>query len=184
MVPTVDWNYPYGNQYRGDLASVDLGIERMDAIDNDRRDIEKVAEALLRPRALSASCRTYISNLTFSHYPDDVRKRMNADSKNYQKAAAKHYLCRLFSQLSAAREPGSFLVLSEDDLRILREVGTWMADPNNAAIYLPPKSLVRSIAKHVVECVSTNIGPAHLRELFSTTATALHSIGSSPSQLE
>ena len=128
LVPSVDWNYPYGNQYRGELASIDLGIERTNSARNEwDKDIVKFVEFLLKQRALSSSSRAYISNLTFSHYPDDVRQHMNANSKKYQKAAARHYLCRLFLQLSAARESGSFVVLSEEDLQILKELGLWMA---------------------------------------------------------
>jgi hypothetical protein len=69
----------------------------------------------------------YISNLTFSHYPEEVQQHMNENSKRYREAAARHYLCRLFLQLISARETESFVILSEEDVKILQGVEVWMA---------------------------------------------------------
>jgi hypothetical protein len=98
LVPTVDWNYPYGNQYRGELASVDLGIERMDSAGNEwDRDVIKVVESLLKQRVLSPSSHAYISNLTFSHYPADARQHMNANSKKISEGSWKTLFMQTFS---------------------------------------------------------------------------------------
>jgi hypothetical protein len=128
LVPTADWNYPYDKKYRGELSDVELGIEHTEIGGNEWDGTRvKFVERLLKQRALSSSSHNYISSLVLNHYPEDERNHINANLEHYQSAAAKHYLCRLFLQLSSARETDSFVVLSEDDIQILGEVRHWIS---------------------------------------------------------
>jgi hypothetical protein len=166
LIPTVDWNYPYGKQYRGELEHVDLGIEHAESKNNEwDKDTVTFVEALLQQRALSASSRAYISNLTFTHYPNDVRKQMEKNSKHYQKEAAKHYLCRLFLQLKSARERGAYIVLSEDDVQILREVGLWMTRGKSPITFDIPDLTGKLIEPEMFASGLLNFSPPDIRSV-------------------
>jgi hypothetical protein len=134
VVPTIDWNYPIDKRYRGVLADTELGIERdgSDAREWDD-DTRKFVRVLLRRRALSAASRAHISMLALSHYDPERRAEIEARLGQLSESVAEHYLCRLFLQLNVACQSGAFLVLGEEDIRILNEIGAHLKRTKLAA---------------------------------------------------
>jgi hypothetical protein len=127
LVPVVDWNYPYGKQYRGALSDVELGIEKTEAGGGEwDKETTAFVERILKERVLSANSLAYISVLNLTHYTEEKRNHIEKHLKKYQSAAARHYLCRLFLQLRSARETDSFVVLSEEDIGVIQEIGAWI----------------------------------------------------------
>lgn len=128
LVPSVDWNYPIDKKYHGALSDVDLGVESTKAGGGEwDNDTKAFVELALKRKALSPSSRNYISNLTVTHLSKSDRAYFNANLKKVRGEVARHYLCRLFLQLRAAREETAYLVLSEEDIQIVEEIGNWVA---------------------------------------------------------
>jgi hypothetical protein len=164
LVPTVDWNYPLGKQYHGVLSDVELGITLTNSGGNEwDDDNEKFVDRLLKSRALSESSKTYIGALSISHYADVDRKHVEKYIKKYQRAAAKHYLCRLFLQLKSARETGSFVILSEDDMRVIEEVGRWIVKRRLATPFDIPDLRGKLIEPETFASGLLNFSPPDIR---------------------
>jgi hypothetical protein len=148
-VPSVDWGYP-NKENRGHLSGAELGIEATEAGGGEwDDDTEAFVELILKKRVLSASSKNYISNLTVTHLSKVDRTYVNANLKKIRGEAARHYLCRLFLQLRAARDETAYLVLSEEDIQIIEEVGNWVMQkkfptpfdlPDLAGLLIEPES--------------------------------------------
>jgi hypothetical protein len=68
----------------------------------------------------------YISELSLSHYSEQDRAHITKNLHKYSTRAAEHYLCRLFLQLRAARETNAFVILAEEDIQALAEIGQYV----------------------------------------------------------
>jgi hypothetical protein len=127
LVPCIDWNYPYGSEHRQGLKNIDLGIERDETnIEEWDEDTRKFVKMLLSKTALSLSSQVHISSLSLAHYPAEIRKEMEGNIAELGPAVAEHYLCRLFLQLNVACQSGACLVLEEQDIQMLHEIGTFV----------------------------------------------------------
>jgi|SRR5580698_3221487 hypothetical protein len=82
LVPQIDWNYPYGPQYRRGLEDIDLGIASTTAGGNERdSDTGAFIEILLGNNALSPQSWNHISYLATDHYNQDQRKQLARSEK-------------------------------------------------------------------------------------------------------
>ncbi len=139
LVPNVDWNYPIGKKYRGVLADTELGIERDESdVREWDDDTRKFVGIVLKSKALSAASRAHISTLTLSHYDAERRAEIEGRLDRLSESVAEHYLCRLFLQLNVACRAGAFLVLGEEDIQILQEVGDYLMRSKLAAPFELP----------------------------------------------
>jgi hypothetical protein len=122
LMPSVDWNYAIGKQYRSGLQDVDLGIEGTDACggewDEDTRAF--VSLVVKSRKVISSASRAHISQLSLSHYDAEARAELTG------RLRTEHYLCRLFLQLRAARDAHAFILLSEEDIQLIQEIGEYV----------------------------------------------------------
>jgi hypothetical protein len=124
LVPQIDWNFPIHTRYHGELEGLNLGIRSTDAGGREwDEDTRAFVKFLMRSDVLSAQSKAHISILQTSHYPFDDRQKIEQNPERIGEAVGDHYLNRLFLQLRSAREEGAFLVLAEEDIAILQEVG-------------------------------------------------------------
>jgi hypothetical protein len=127
-VPGIDWNFAYSAEQQGPLRDLDLGIKNTPAGGREWNDDTRAfVKVILSTPALSKDSLNYISALKFSHYDPEDRQQLEADLERLTSKVADHYLNRLFLQVKAARESGALLVMSEEDIQILHEVGRYMS---------------------------------------------------------
>jgi hypothetical protein len=139
LIPSIDWNYPYGREYRQGLGDIELGIERDETnIGEWDEDTRKFVKILLRKTALSLSSQVHISGLSLAHYGAEVREEMEGNIAELGPTVAEHYLCRLFLQLNVACQTGAFLILGEQDIQMLHEIGMFVKKAKIAAPFELP----------------------------------------------
>ena len=123
IVPQADWGYGGKKEHRAELKEVDLGVDRTEAggqeWDNDTRTFVNL---LLDQKALSPDLYAHISTLSLSEYSPADKAHIMQRWAQYSRGLAEHYLQRLFLQLRAARETSAFIVVGEEDIRILKEI--------------------------------------------------------------
>lgn len=123
LVPIIDW----GDPQSGEVGELDLGVEIAKASSREwDENVRKFVAIILRSEALSASSTAYISVLSISHYDEKSQAHIKSKWAEYSESVAIHYLMRLFLQLSTARETGSFVVVAEEDIQIIREIGEFV----------------------------------------------------------
>jgi len=91
-------------------------------------DSRSLAGLVLKSRCLTKESYNYISFINTKELKPEDRRRVEKDYQKLQPDIGEHYLCRIFLQARAAAESKSLLILSEEDLTLLREIGTFLHD--------------------------------------------------------
>ncbi len=124
IVPVADWS---GAPASEKLSGESLGLLTQQSLHNEwAPEARKYAEFLLAENVLSENCVKYISALNLDHVsfdfnsmPDDKKHKLKSD-------VSIHYLCRLFLQIRESGENMYFLVLDEEDINIISEIGEYI----------------------------------------------------------
>jgi hypothetical protein len=123
FVPEVDWNFCYGKEYHGSLANTDLGISlcapRLHEWDEETRTFARI---ILNNHGLTSESLNYISEIVLKEYSKEFREEFSLTGNEIEIVISEHYLCRLFLQLNSCALSKSFLVLSEDDIKLLQDI--------------------------------------------------------------
>ncbi len=126
-MPEIDWNYPGGKQYQGSLADVELGVRRdttgVHEWDHDTREFVRL---LLKNGVFSEDSIHYISDLDWKEYVETKRNELRGHLDDIKLQVSEHYLCRLFLQLNVGAKSNSFIIVNEEDLRVLKEIGRFL----------------------------------------------------------
>ncbi|NHF74074.1 hypothetical protein [Paracoccus xiamenensis] len=124
LVPSADWNMPYGNDY-GSFKVADFGIR--DSRPDGHSDIRQFAGLLLQNNALSPTSLARAGRLDFAHYPPELQAELAKDHSDYVENARLMYLDRLLSQVETAQREQAKLVLPEADIAVLKDVVSFVA---------------------------------------------------------
>ena len=124
LMPEVDWNIADYGEQNAILSAENLGIQTTQIGGREwDDDTTAFSKLLVESGFLSETSHRYISHLDLSGLSLSDQKELELKRRDIEQGTARHYLCRLFLQLRAAAESGSFLILSEYDLDLLREIG-------------------------------------------------------------
>lgn len=147
ILPSIDWAMPP----RGD-GPPELHVDRFGATfskfggnewDNDSKALARI---IVANRFLSQESWAHISRIDLSNFdPKDlpyIRPRLN----EFRDGVAQHYLCRVFLQIRAAAAVNVFLILSEDDIKLLTEIGEFFQQCRLPLPYSFPDFTKHSIA--------------------------------------
>lgn len=124
LVPSADWNMPYGEDY-GRFKVSDFGIR--DSRSEEQHDFRKFARLLLQNGALSTGSLARAGHLSFAHYPRELHAEMVKRRDKYEQNAQEFYLDRLLSQIETAGREQAKLVLPEADIAVLKDVVAFVA---------------------------------------------------------
>lgn len=128
LVPTVDWNMPYGDNY-GPFTARQFGIvpadtEELFCMDGPEGDVRKnitcFVDILLTTRALSETSWARISTLDWRGYDQTVANEIRANGPD--RYLGEHYLKQLLGQILCSQKTGASLVLSSHDIHLLSEI--------------------------------------------------------------
>jgi len=129
----LDWNFPY--EASATLAS-GLSLKRTPS-DRDEneivyREIDKIAKQVISKRVLSRKSLAYIRTLDLSSYEEDEIATVKSELRDVTNA----YLRRLLVQVYMSFIMGSYLLICENDVRIVADIGTSLVT-NRIATPLP-----------------------------------------------
>ena len=130
IVPSIDWGPNSSPKRQGDFDAERLGLQ-VNGEDFGRRewddDAMLFADILLNRRALSAESWRHISTIDVSHLDFGGPRKAKKEKAKLERTVAHHYLCRLFLHVRATNDARSMLVLSEPDIKVLREIGQFLS---------------------------------------------------------
>jgi hypothetical protein len=123
LIPMADW--------QDELVRENLGAVTFDTneggVYSATRDFAEIA---FKQCNFSIESKRHICQLNFNEYSGDGRTQMEGGRNEYEAGAGEHYLERLFAQIVVAEKTGAYLVASEDDIRLLEEIGNWIVANN------------------------------------------------------
>lgn len=171
VVPEIDWNFPYGKQYHGSLAEVELGIRRDESQFHERDEDTRIFVRIIRQnKVLSVSSVEYISTLILKEYDRMKQEEMGKSRQDIEDSVSEHYLCRLLLQLNVGAEATAFIVVGEEDLRILQEIGQFLQDLGVAAPFELPDLSDKLIQAEDFCDGLLNFSPLDIRSLAAVRA--------------
>lgn len=128
VIPSIDWG-----PFRSDHLTFDPAILGMDLNPEEEPggrewddDAVAFAEVLLANKVLSLESWRHASTLDLSEHDQESLTRIGQRRAELEHKIAHHFLCRLLLQIRAASATGAFLVLAENDLQILKEIGQFL----------------------------------------------------------
>jgi hypothetical protein len=130
IVPSIDWAMATGASDVSELRAENLGIEINGPEQFGGREWDDdslaFAEIVLTKDVLSPASVVHVSTFSLEHI-DFAKSRQGKRGKiELRHTASRHYLCRLFLHLRAARDARALLVLSEPDIQVIKEVGEFL----------------------------------------------------------
>jgi hypothetical protein len=143
IVPSIDWGGPIGGPDEPGLSSQSLGVsvgggpEHFGGMEWDD-DTRAFVDILLDHQALSLESWVHASRFETDRMDPDGDRPLKERQDELRIQIANHYLCRLLLQVRATTDSGAYLVLSEADLAILKEIGTFLANTRLPAPYPLP----------------------------------------------
>ncbi len=120
-VPTADWSdSASGNGVSGGTIGLLAHTGSLNEWDGAAVDFSK---QVIESGVLSDDAISYISFLDLSSHSEVDRNDLNRKLDEIQSEVALHYLCRLILQIREAGKQNALLVLDEEDIRIISEIG-------------------------------------------------------------
>jgi len=118
-------------------------------------EAQQFATRILNEQVLSSSSFDYITYFPFRPYPIAEDRRPTGE----------HYLSRLFCQLSAGSILNGYVIVSEDDLQVIQEIGAWALTNNVKAPFEFPNLREMFIEPNSFSSGLLNFCPPDLRSL-------------------
>ncbi|OBQ67806.1 hypothetical protein [Mesorhizobium erdmanii] len=127
LMPAADWS---GAADHERLSARALGLKTQVSVykewDKEAKEASDYASLLLDKRILTNNTIRYISYLDLSDLADEDRAQIEIDIKNIERLVSEFYLSRLFMQLRLAGDQKVYLVLDENDIKLLSEISAFI----------------------------------------------------------
>lgn len=121
VVPMADWS---DRASANGVPGVNVGLLAQTGTLNEWDEGgQDFAEQILKSGALADETIAYISGLDLSALSRSNREDVEGRLDDIKSQVSIHYLCRLFLQVREAGSQGAILILDEEDIRILSQIG-------------------------------------------------------------